>query len=71
MKNIEMSISLVKPQAIRAEANKMNNSEKQTAIELLLGPKNTVKIPARSAKLIKYPAMKIVILIINNPKNSI
>ena len=45
----------------------MNNSEKYTAIELLPGPRNTVNIPPKIAKLIKYPAMNTVTLIMSKP----
>jgi hypothetical protein len=45
MKNIEKFINLVSPYAVSVDANKMNNKEKYTAIELLLGPRKTVKMP--------------------------
>ncbi len=49
----------------------MNNNEKQTDIELEFGPRKTVKIPPKIAKLIKYPAMNTVRFIINRPQNNI
>jgi len=52
---------------MRVHDKRINNSEKYTAIELELGPKKTVNIPPRIAKLIKYPAMKTVTLIIRSP----
>lgn len=67
MKKIDTFISLVKPYAIKVEANRMNKREKYTAIELLSGPKNTVKIPPKTAKLMKYPAIKTVTLIMSRP----
>lgn len=45
MKNIDTLISFVKPYALKVDANNINNNEKYTAIELLLGPRNTVNIP--------------------------
>ena len=70
MKNIDTLINLVRPYAVRVDANKMNNSEKQTTMELLSGPKKTVKMPPYMAKLIKQPAIKTVTLIMRRPKNN-
>lgn len=67
MKNIDKLISLVSPYAVNVEAKRINSNEKYTAIELLLGPRNTVKMPPYMAKLTKYPAMKTVTLIMRRP----
>ncbi len=67
MKNIETLISLVSPYANMVEASKMKSNEKYTAMELLSGPRKTVNIPPTIAKLIKYPAINTVRLIMSSP----
>lgn len=53
MKKIDTFINLVNPYAIKVDANKIKSKEKYTAMELEFGPKKTVNIPPKIAKLIK------------------